>query len=267
MADGFEEWKSQHGFQEDPTYDLRGAYDAGLQPDERGHLSDQFKTPQHPTFSTGSVYHGKDGNVGGEWRKQGNGKWLFKTSKTNEQNMSPDQLKQYWDKVERGNTIQFQSGEKYVGGQLSQAQTPSKKQQLEYAKQLAANQNLSPDQRKLEFEKYMMGGVKQVREPAGETTQAQDTSDGMKKALEAAAQRRAVEDSIRSKIYHSAAPTSVQQGMLRRDDLTKLGIMPDPNREQQEGPAVALDPNQLTTEEKEYLIGLREAQENNGQNQ
>lgn len=54
----FQKWKAKmapHDTGED--YDLRGAFQAGLTPDvENGHWSDQFKKPNHPTFSTESQY-------------------------------------------------------------------------------------------------------------------------------------------------------------------------------------------------------------------
>lgn len=48
-------------------YDVNGFFLAGAGTDERSHGSDQFKKPNHPTFSNESIYHGKDGYQGGEW--------------------------------------------------------------------------------------------------------------------------------------------------------------------------------------------------------
>lgn len=48
-------------------YDLQGAFLAGLQPDERGHLADTYKKPNHPTLSNQSVYNGEGGLRGGVW--------------------------------------------------------------------------------------------------------------------------------------------------------------------------------------------------------
>ena len=57
-------------------YDLRGywkKYGQFEQPHELGaHFTDEFKKPNHPTFSTGSIYHGSQNengtvNIGGEW--------------------------------------------------------------------------------------------------------------------------------------------------------------------------------------------------------
>lgn len=48
-------------------YDLRGAFKAGLAPNEKGHWPDTYKKPNHPTFSTESIYgiYGNPGTWGG----------------------------------------------------------------------------------------------------------------------------------------------------------------------------------------------------------
>jgi hypothetical protein len=86
-------------------YDMRGDWLAGANRDERGHGSDQWKKPNHPTFSTGSIYHGVDGNEGGQWDKQTNGSWTFAPGKTNLQNFAPDELQDYFKRVEPGNAV------------------------------------------------------------------------------------------------------------------------------------------------------------------
>lgn len=87
-------------------YDLRGWWNknngAGLL---GGHLTDEFKKPNHPTFSTGSKYNGVEGNEGGEWLKQSGGSWSFRPGKTNLQNFSADELHDYFGKVEPGNKL------------------------------------------------------------------------------------------------------------------------------------------------------------------
>lgn len=112
---GYQQWLSQHGIKEDPNYDTRAAFKAGLKPDERGHLSDEFKMPHHPTFSTESRLSGQNGKVGGEWLPNGGDKWTFKASPWNLKNMPKDQLTQYFDNTEQGNTIQFPDGTNHVG--------------------------------------------------------------------------------------------------------------------------------------------------------
>jgi hypothetical protein len=49
-------------------YDLRGAFKAGLKPDQRtGHWPDTFKKPNHPTFSDQSNYAKVRPDLAGSW--------------------------------------------------------------------------------------------------------------------------------------------------------------------------------------------------------
>lgn len=68
-------------------YDLRGAWrelKAGtMKYDERQHLGDRYKKPNHPTFSNLSMYNGVDGYEGGEWSQDDTGKYTFKAGKNN----------------------------------------------------------------------------------------------------------------------------------------------------------------------------------------
>ncbi len=76
-------------------YDLRGAWkdiiSGNMTPDQRGHLGDKYKKPNHPTFSEYSQYHGTDGYHGGSWTKEG-----YVPSKTNLQFRSPEELISYF---------------------------------------------------------------------------------------------------------------------------------------------------------------------------
>jgi len=66
----FQDWKAQNapndsGF----DYDLRGAFQAGVQPDkETGHWPDTFKKPNHPTFSDQSQYAKDRPDLAGHWQ-------------------------------------------------------------------------------------------------------------------------------------------------------------------------------------------------------
>ena len=61
---------------EDEDYDLRGYWKSMVgtakPTGEKGHLTDTWKKPNHPTFSTGSMYHGMPDPSGGSWEA---GKW------------------------------------------------------------------------------------------------------------------------------------------------------------------------------------------------
>jgi hypothetical protein len=86
-------------------YDMRGDWLQGANRDERGHGTDRFKKPNHMTFSTGSQYHGAEGNEGGEWGKRSDGSWTFKPGKTNLKNYSPAEMRDYFGQVEPGNEV------------------------------------------------------------------------------------------------------------------------------------------------------------------
>lgn len=96
----FQTWKAKNAPNDSgEDYDLRGFYKSGLGVDARGHATDQFKKPNHPTFSTQSQYHGKDDNVGGEWLNHG-GKSFFIPSATNLKNMPIADMQGYFSKYE-----------------------------------------------------------------------------------------------------------------------------------------------------------------------
>jgi hypothetical protein len=86
-------------------YDARGFWLNGAGAADNGHGSDQWKKPNHPTFSTGSQYSGVDGYVGGQWTQAKDGSYSYIPSKTNLDNLSPSELTDYFQKVEPGNRL------------------------------------------------------------------------------------------------------------------------------------------------------------------
>jgi hypothetical protein len=86
-------------------YDLRGwwAQNQGAALSGGGHLTDQFKKPNHPTFSDQSQYHGVNGMQGGQWQTQPNGSYSFTPGPTNLYS-APD-MQDYFSRVEKGNTL------------------------------------------------------------------------------------------------------------------------------------------------------------------
>lgn len=76
-------------------YDVNGFFLSGAATDPRGHGSDQFKKPNHPTFSDESQYNGVDSYVGGKWTDAG-----YQPSVTNLQFRSQPGLQQYFNAVE-----------------------------------------------------------------------------------------------------------------------------------------------------------------------
>lgn len=65
----FQEWKSKNAPKDSgQDYDLRGAFKAGVTPDEAtGHWPDTFKKPNHPTFSDQSQYAKDRPDLAGTW--------------------------------------------------------------------------------------------------------------------------------------------------------------------------------------------------------
>lgn len=89
-------------------YDLRGFWNAGGKFSENGHGADQFKKPNHPTFSDQSMYH-SDETPGGSWNKYPDGSYAFTPS---EQMMQrPGYVEymrnEYWPKAESGNVLRM----------------------------------------------------------------------------------------------------------------------------------------------------------------
>ena len=79
-------------------YDMRGFWKSGGNFDsDTGHAGDQFKKPNHPTFSTLSQYNGVDGNQGGTWGGGQNGQpFTFTPSATNLQMTPLPDLQRYF---------------------------------------------------------------------------------------------------------------------------------------------------------------------------
>jgi hypothetical protein len=95
--EGFQEWVADHNLHPSTDYDLKAAYEAGLQPDERGHLPDTYKLPNHITFSDESKFN--DGGAG-KWTQDGSGRWTFTPGPTNLKYHSVQELKDYFKKYE-----------------------------------------------------------------------------------------------------------------------------------------------------------------------
>ena len=102
----FQQWaKANPQMGDTYDYDARGFWQAGAGTASNGHGSDQWKKPNHPTFSTNSQYNGTDGNQGGQWDKASNGSWSFTPGPTNLKNFSTEDLSDYFSKVEKGNHL------------------------------------------------------------------------------------------------------------------------------------------------------------------
>lgn len=107
----YQDWRAEQSrvqgrdlAKDEADYDLRGAWRAGAGKTAGGHLPDTFKKPNHPTFSKESQYSGVSGIEGGEWQ-QVNGKWRFVASRDQFKYRSPEQLRAYFDKVEKDSEL------------------------------------------------------------------------------------------------------------------------------------------------------------------
>lgn len=85
-------------------YDLRGWYRENMGADlSGGHLTDQYKKPNHPTFSDQSMYSGAGALGAGHWDQQPGGSWNFAPGSGSM--WSPADLQRYFDKYEPGNRL------------------------------------------------------------------------------------------------------------------------------------------------------------------
>lgn len=89
----------------EPDYDNEAFKASGIPLAENGHGPDDFKLPNHITFSDQSVYHGIDGNEGGKWAKLGEDRWSFTPGATNFKNHSLTEMQDYFKKYEPGNVL------------------------------------------------------------------------------------------------------------------------------------------------------------------
>ena len=103
----YQTWAKKLGAQGNTyDYDLRGAFAAGAGQAANGHFPDTFKKPNHPTFSDQSQYSTPQ-MPGGQWQQQPDQSWSFAASPTNLQHHSPQELQDYFTRVEKGNTLKL----------------------------------------------------------------------------------------------------------------------------------------------------------------
>jgi hypothetical protein len=105
MADeDYTAWLKKYGVKESNDYDTLAAYKAGIKPDSRGHLSDEYKLTNHITYSTDSLASKtKDAPPAGTWQGSDKDGWTFNATPTNIKNAGgADKLKEYFKKYEPG---------------------------------------------------------------------------------------------------------------------------------------------------------------------
>jgi hypothetical protein len=100
------EFKSESGTQV-PDYDYNKWKEAnpGVEMAPGQHYPDTYKLPNHMTFSDESMYHGQNGEQGGHWDKGEGDTWSFTPGPSNLKYHTMDELKDYFKRVEPGNTL------------------------------------------------------------------------------------------------------------------------------------------------------------------
>lgn len=99
----YQAWAKAEGRERDVyDYDLRGAWkelqSGSMSEDERGHLGDKYKKPNHPTFSTQSKYSTAE-TPGGVWSEK-NGVTVYTPSDFVLNSIGAENLKRYFSRVE-----------------------------------------------------------------------------------------------------------------------------------------------------------------------
>lgn len=102
----YQVWATENHREKDVyDYDLRGAWkelqSGTMSEDERGHLGDKYKKPNHPTFSDQSIYSGQDGVAGGVWSRNAEGKDVY-TPGRKLSSVEADRLRRYFLRNEPG---------------------------------------------------------------------------------------------------------------------------------------------------------------------
>lgn len=118
----FQAWIKEEGREKDLfDYDLRGAWkemqSGSMEQDERGHLGDKYKKPNHPTFSNESIYSNEK-NRGGRWEEKGD-KVIFTPGRELSKSEA-NFLQRYFNNVEPGVVLNA----KVKGGEKSWMDDP-----------------------------------------------------------------------------------------------------------------------------------------------
>lgn len=101
----FQHFLAESGKQGDlENYDLRGFWKNNAHLAENGHGPDTWKKPNHPTFSDESIYSGPYA-TGGKWVPLAHGKWRFDASPDNLKHQTPEELQDYFRRIEPGNAL------------------------------------------------------------------------------------------------------------------------------------------------------------------
>ena len=107
----FLEWaKANNRLKDSYDYDMRGAWKSGAAQAKNGHYPDTYKKPNHPTFSEESQYADPTKLPGGRWETDPVGRMTFVPSATNLTNLSPNELRAYFQQVEPNIVLRLPKG-------------------------------------------------------------------------------------------------------------------------------------------------------------
>jgi broad specificity phosphatase PhoE len=103
----YQQWKQKlpGDLKNDNDYDLRGQYkqNPNVEPSERMHFTDEFKKPNHITFSDQSKYNDpNNGVIGGHWEGDDNSGTFYASSQNVKNAGGLDKLQQYFKQYEPG---------------------------------------------------------------------------------------------------------------------------------------------------------------------
>jgi len=115
----YKAWLAKHGVQESNDYDTYGAFQAGLVPDERGHLNDTFKLLNHITVSDEAHAARAPGAPAvGKWVGDNKKGWTFYAAPINVHNAGGVKpLQEYFKKYESESKLVLPIG-KASGGMV-----------------------------------------------------------------------------------------------------------------------------------------------------
>ncbi len=105
-----------------PDYDIEGYIKKYGVPDQsKGqHLTDEFKLPNHITFSTDSKYSTPE-KPGGVWSKRSDNKWSYTPSDFVLQTHSAEKLQEYFKKYEPDSELILPKKGQFSGYELKQS--------------------------------------------------------------------------------------------------------------------------------------------------
>ena len=95
----FKKWAGEK-IKDKYDYDLQGFWLADRKFGSDGHGTDEFKKPNHPTFSNESKYSNEK-TPGGVWDQNDEGTYRFTPSEFNNNMMSKEDRRDYWQYAEK----------------------------------------------------------------------------------------------------------------------------------------------------------------------